>query len=504
MLLLICPPAAKPCEPPAGIARLAGVLSRHGVPCTLVDGSLEAVTWLLGRPLPASDTWSRRAGRNLASNLAELRRPGLYTSTSRYQRAVRDVNRVLAQTAGAGGTGSLSLANYQEAGRSPLQSRDLLQAADRFEESPFFPWFSRRLTQVIEAQHPSMIGLSLNYLSQALCTFAMLGFVKRRFPALPTVLGGGLVTSWASRPGWSNPFAGLVDHLVAGPGERKVVELLGVTPVDTACPPDYTSLADNPYLAPGFILPYAASSGCYWNKCSFCPETAEGNSYRQLVPAEARRQLAGLIDRYRPVLLHLLDNAVSPALLHSFAAEPVGVSWYGFARVSPLLGDPGFCMQLRRSGCVMLKLGLESGDQAVLDGMRKGIDLDLVSLVLDNLRRAGIATYVYLLFGTPGESYQQARKTMDFVVRHQRAITFLNLAIFNMPVSSGEATSHAVHTFYEGDLSLYCDFDHPNGFSRKAVRRFLDREFKRHPAIAPILHRDPPFFSSNHAPFFGG
>jgi hypothetical protein len=34
------------------------------------------------------------------------------------------------------------------------------------------------------------------------------------------------------------------------------------------------------------------------------------------------------------------------------------------------------------------------------------------------------------------------------------------------------------------------------------IRQFLDKEFRRHPAIAPILRRDPPVFTSNHAPFF--
>ena len=56
--------------------------------------------------------------------------------------------------------------------------------------------------------------------------------------------------------------------------------------------------------------------------------------------------------------------------------------------------------------------------------------------------------------------------------------------------------------FYEGDLSLYTDFDHPKGWSRSFIRQFLDKEFKRHPALAPILRRDPPVFTSNHAPFF--
>ncbi len=49
----------------------------------------------------------------------------------------------------------------------------------------------------------------------------------------------------------------------------------------------------------------------------------------------------------------------------------------------------------------MLKLGIESGDQEVLDRLNKGIDLPTASAVLKSLKKAGIATYVYLLFGTP-------------------------------------------------------------------------------------------------------
>ncbi len=57
-------------------------------------------------------------------------------------------------------------------------------------------------------------------------------------------------------------------------------------------------------------------------------------------------------------------------------------------------------------------------------------------------------------------------------------------------------------SFYEGDLSLYRTFVHPAGWSRTSVRNFLNRTFKRHPAVAPILRRDPPYFTSGHAPFF--
>jgi len=499
-MLLIHPPIAKPCEAPAGIARLAGVLRAHGLPCTLLDAGLEGLLSLLAAPVADADNWSRRACRDAPANLAAFRTPELYRNPGRYQRAVADVNRVV-ELAGRPHL-QLNLANYQDKVLSPIKSADLLRSAARPAANIFYPYFSRRLTGLIEETRPAMAGFSLNYLSQALCTFAMIGFIKERFPGLPVVLGGGLITSWLSNPGWANPFAGLVDHLVAGPGEEPLIALLGGSPQPLQHKPDFTGLPLADYLSPGFILPYAASSGCYWNKCSFCPEKAEGNPYHALPPEQVLDDIGHLKAQTGPVLLHLLDNAISPALLRALAARPPGVNWYGFARVSPLLADREFCRALRRSGCVMLKLGLESGDQGVLDAMDKGISLAMVSEALDSLKRADIATYVYLLFGTPSETIAEARHTLDFVAAHHEAITFVNLAVFNMPVCGPDARTLRTSSFYEGDLSLYTDFAHPLGWHRSKVRRFLDREFKRHPAIAAIIRRDPHLFTSNHAPFF--
>jgi radical SAM superfamily enzyme YgiQ (UPF0313 family) len=157
---------------------------------------------------------------------------------------------------------------------------------------------------------------------------------------------------------------------------------------------------------------------------------------------------------------------------------------------------------LKRAGCVMLKLGIESGDQRVLDALQKGISIETASVVLKNLKKAGIAAYVYLLFGTPPESEASARKTLDFTVRHRDCINFLNLAIFNMPVCARHYRGMETRRFYDGDLSLYTDFKHPDGWDRKRVRMFLEIEFRRHPAISSILKNDPPVFTSNHAPFF--
>lgn len=500
-MLLIYPPVAKPSEPPAGIAKLAGTLTRHGVACRLLDANIEGLLYMLQQAPTASDTWSRRAIRHRDNNLAALKNMEIYRSPERYARAVRDLQRALA-IAAPGQRVTLGLADYHDRRLSPLRSADLLEAARHPEQNIFYPYFQKRLPEIMEDVETPIIGISLNYLNQALCAFALIGYIKQTFPRCRVIMGGGLVTSWMQRPGWQNPFSSLVDHLVAGPGEQPLLDLLGIGGAKEAhVTPTYRALPLADYMAPGVILPYSASSGCYWSKCAFCPERAEDNPYHPLPVEQVLADLHELTGTTKPVLIHFLDNAISPRLLRALVENPPGAPWYGFSRISRELTDGDFCQALKRSGCAMLKLGLESGDQGVLDAMGKGVDLATAALALKNLKKAGIAVYLYLLFGTPTETEAAAQRTLAFIVQHREAISFLNLAIFNMPICGPEIAEYETKRFYDGDLSLYTGFRHPHVWDRKRIRHFLDREFRQHPAIASLLKNDPPLFTSNHAAF---
>ena len=500
-VLLIFPPVAKPSEPPGGIAMLSGALAAHNVAHTLLDANLEGMLDLLKKPFTPADTWTRRACRNLSKNLRSLRSWQIYQNIDTYKRAVSDINRVLNMAGGE--EVHISLADYNDALLSPVKSYDLLYAAQHPEENPFYPYLSRRLPAIIKRDGTTVVGFSLNYLSQALTTFAMIGFLKHEFPDVTIILGGSLVTSWLRGKQRQGLFNGLVDHCIAGPGEYQLLALLHQKPdQELHLIPRYDALPISDYLAPGLILPYRSSLGCYWGKCSFCPEKAEGTAYSPIPPERAAIDIRNLVSQMKPALIHLVDNAVSPALMQALCDKPPDAAWYGFARITRHLTDLDFCMALKQSGCVMLKLGLESGNQGILDALHKGIDLQNASLALRNLKKAGIATYIYLLFGTPAETRAEAQHTLAFVAEHAEEIRFMNIAIFNLPLNSPEAAGLETAGFYEGDLSLYTDFQHPQGWDRRLVREFLDTEFRRHPAIRPILNNHPPLFTSNHAPFF--
>jgi hypothetical protein len=502
-IILIHPPVAKPAEPPAGIAKLSSCLEAYKINHWVIDANLEGLLYLLQETVDKNtdaDSWTKRAVKNLPSNLAALRNIATYGNKNMYQRVVSDVDRLLKIAGKAGGV-DMSLADYHDSNLTPVKSLDLICAAVKYQDNPFYPYFETRLTDALK-EGLEFIGFSLNYLSQALCTFAMIGFIKNINQGQKIILGGSLVTSWVKLGICDDMFSGLVDEMVAGAGEQKLLELLGINDDRINYPPDYKEFSGNQYFAPGIILPYSSSRGCYWHNCAFCPEKSEENPYLPLLVSQALEELQALTRQTNPALIHLLDNAISPALLKALAQEQLGIPWYGFTRVTNHLADDDFCSALKKSGCVMLKLGIESGDQKVLDQLNKGIDLSTASAVLKSLKKAGIATYVYLLFGTPSETEAGAKKTLEFVRQHHDCIDFLNLAIFNLPSGSSETQSLETGDFYEGDLSLYKSFQHPLGWHRPVVRNFLEKTFKKHPAIAPIVQRMPEYFTSNHAPFF--
>ncbi len=94
-MILVHPPVAKPCEPPAGIAKLLGALNSHGARCKILDANLESLLNILHGPHTSTDAWTHRASRNLSVHLASLRSWPVYGHLARYKRAVLDLDHLL-------------------------------------------------------------------------------------------------------------------------------------------------------------------------------------------------------------------------------------------------------------------------------------------------------------------------------------------------------------------------------------------------------------------------
>ena len=69
---------------------------------------------------------------------------------------------------------------------------------------------------------------------------------------------------------------------------------------------------------------------------------------------------------------------------------------------------------MKKAGCNLISMGIESGSQELLDKMGKKITLEQVKKTVSMINRAGIQIYAYYVIGLPWETKETIEKTYKF------------------------------------------------------------------------------------------
>ena len=309
-MLLIHPPQVRNCEPPIALSRLAGALKAAGEPVTMVDGALEGYLWLCDQEAGDPENPQARRVRRKKESILDLSRST--RSLDAYKKQIYDIKLLAATSRPVMKAGvQISPADYQDPRLSPLKSKDILYSWHYPEKNLFYDWFTKRLAPLLNEGKNPYVGISIGYLSQALTAMAICGYIKKEYPAVRIQLGGGLINSWVKGPSRTDFLKRLADEIIAGEGEEAIVRFCGRAYKGPGIP-DFQDLYDRAatrgYLSPGRILPYTASTGCSWKRCTFCSEKWEDNPYCEHSSHQVIDELKELSGRYKPDLIHLCDS----------------------------------------------------------------------------------------------------------------------------------------------------------------------------------------------------
>src|SRR5437016_5260068 len=118
------------------------------------------------------------------------------------------------------------------------------------------------------------------------------------------------------------------------PDERGVhVSSEVYTEKTTALPlPDFDGFPLDSYFVPVRILPYLATRGCYWGRCTFC-DHGQGyfDQYRGMPAHEVVRQIKALKEKYHAEHFLFADESYPPALFKKvvqlLVEQKVGIKW---------------------------------------------------------------------------------------------------------------------------------------------------------------------------------
>jgi anaerobic magnesium-protoporphyrin IX monomethyl ester cyclase len=174
-------------------------------------------------------------------------------------------------------------------------------------------------------------------------------------------------------------------------------------------------LVDRPYLM------VETSRGCPYS-CDFCVAPIhQGHKFRE----RSAKALVDEIERCHRELgvdfFYLWGDTVTlnvksfSAFCDELIARNLPIQWFGNARADNLT-DPAFVRRLRRAGCWMLALGVETESEEVRKEMVKRLERQKIQLAFRNLRDAGIKSFAFFIFGYPGETVASMAQTVEYAI----------------------------------------------------------------------------------------
>jgi len=164
--------------------------------------------------------------------------------------------------------------------------------------------------------------------------------------------------------------------------------------------------------------------GCPY-RCTFCVNTIlYERKWRNEPPEITLGKLDRLIDDYKIDHVFFMDEDFfcnrkrTRSLIAGISKRKI--TWEANCRADYIKDDyldDGFLDLLRKSGCVKLRFGLESGSQRILDLLKKDIAVEDSLNMAKRLNRYGIIPAASFMMGLPDETVSDIIKTTDLISR---------------------------------------------------------------------------------------
>ncbi len=234
------------------------------------------------------------------------------------------------------------------------------------------------------------------------------------------------------------------------------------------------------------------SRGCPFN-CAFCCK-----STGRTVIHDAHHvidELTEIKDKYGYNAFMAFDDIfiAAPQRLHKILTHitPWDMRWRGFVRADLLVkGGPDMVDGMKKSGCVELGMGIESGSDSILKTINKGEDTRTMLEAVKMIKKAGIRVKGFLIVGLPGESETTVLETVNFLKKAK--LDDVDFSIYT-PYKGSPIYNRREHfdigwneldmqaLWYKGKNGEYRSLVHTSHLSPMEITRYrdnLESEFK--------------------------
>lgn len=192
---------------------------------------------------------------------------------------------------------------------------------------------------------------------------------------------------------------------------RPFIDNLDILPF----PARHSFLNSTKHLDAGAI---ATGRGCPFS-CTYCasPQIWHRITRFRSVP-NIMEELRYLKENYASTLLQFVDDTFSlnkgraKELCRQIIKENLNIKWKCDTRVDCL--DKELISLMKEAGCIRMKLGVESGSDRILKGVKKGFTKEKVRQGIALIKEFDMPLTIYLMAGFPGETNEDLKETIEF------------------------------------------------------------------------------------------
>ncbi|MBN1824468.1 MAG: cobalamin-dependent protein [Endomicrobiales bacterium] len=176
-----------------------------------------------------------------------------------------------------------------------------------------------------------------------------------------------------------------------------------------------------------------SSRGCP-SSCTFCGNITTGRKYRPHGAVYFVNELEYLVKKYGIRHFHIVDDNFAAdrdrvvRICEEILRRQLNITWFIFGRVDQL-NDRELLGLMKKAGCIYILFGVESGNQRILDNIKKQVTLEQTEAACRLCREAGIRYLNSFIIGCPGETKKTAEDTVRFAISLKAVITGFSILI---------------------------------------------------------------------------
>jgi len=164
-----------------------------------------------------------------------------------------------------------------------------------------------------------------------------------------------------------------------------------------------------------FVPSLITSRGCPYG-CIFCDNNTFGRKIRYFSPEYVADEIEQVLKDCQARELTFVDDTFPcnrqrfQRILGLIKEKRLHFVWTCMANVNDL--DDSILRQMKEAGCWQIALGIESGDEEILEFIRKSISLEKIRETVTAAHQVGIQVKGFFMLGHPTETPDTLQKTM--------------------------------------------------------------------------------------------